>query len=162
MKRYFPCGAGRGYVSISNTGDVFLCHRFVGTEDYKIGSVNDNALEREIYLTPTVRTMKKCSECFAKYFCAGGCYHDNLGKTGSVFEPPEDTCEIMRSNAELTAYITANLNDDDIEYLVKEEIISKKPPTKEELAEKKNKLQAEMDALGLTEDELKEVMASVK
>ena len=63
----------------------------------------------------------------------------------------------MKRTIELAAYVSANLNEEDIEYLVKEDIIPKKPPTKEELHDKKNTLLEEMESLGLTEDEFKEL-----
>jgi uncharacterized protein len=160
QKRYFPCGAGRGAVAVSNSGDVFLCHRFVGVDEYKLGHIYNNKLERTPFLKKTVNTIEKCSKCFAKYICAGWCYHDNKGSTGSVFEPSEDACQLMQKTMELTAYISCNLSENDKEYLIKEEIIPKKPLTMEELKLKQQKLMAEvekLEELGLTEDEFKEV-----
>ena len=157
QKKYFPCGAGRGYVGISSTGDGFLCHRFVGTDEYKLGSVFDNKLEREPYLKKAVNTRKKCSECFAKYICGGGCYHDNLGCTESIFDPSENTCKLMQRTMELVSYISSNLSSDDKEYLVKEKIIPKKPLTMDEIKQKQQNVMAEMEELGLTEEEFNEV-----
>ncbi len=156
-KRETPCGAGRGYVAVSNSGNIFLCHRFVGTEKYKLGSIYDNKLDRAPYLMRTVNTIEKCSKCFAKYHCAGGCYHDNMGSTGSVFEQSENTCRLMKRIMELTAYISCNLTEDDKEYLVKEKIISEKPETLEDLDKKKQNVMAELEELGLTEEEYKNI-----
>ena len=36
-KKLYFCGGDRHYMSISNTGDVYQCHRFVGQEDMKLG-----------------------------------------------------------------------------------------------------------------------------
>ena len=46
-KRRYPCGAGLGMVGVSCAGDVYLCHRFVGMDAYKLGNVFDNDLDRE-------------------------------------------------------------------------------------------------------------------
>jgi len=126
QKRYFPCGAGRDSVAVSCSGDVYLCHRFVGNEGQRLGDIFSGDLKREIYQTSPLRFQDKCTNCFAKYLCAGGCYHDNLGTTGSLFEPDEGMCALMRHSAELAAAICSRLNEDDKAYLVKEEIISKK------------------------------------
>ena len=40
-KKIFYCGAGRGMAAVSVSGDIYLCHRFVGLDDYKLGSVFD-------------------------------------------------------------------------------------------------------------------------
>jgi len=161
QKRSFPCGAGRRTVAVSNSGDVFLCHRFVGTEEFKLGSVHAPDLDRGPYLRPSVDTMEGCSECFARYLCGGGCYHDNAGRTGSAFGPAEDFCRLKRKTMELVVTIAGNLSDSDKEYLVDEGIIPKKLPTQDELDRKKKKLKARLDALGFSEHELKEIRASL-
>ena len=38
IKRLRGCGAGCEYVAITPEGDIYPCHRFVGNEDYKLGS----------------------------------------------------------------------------------------------------------------------------
>jgi uncharacterized protein len=126
QKKLFPCGAGRASVAVSCSGDVYLCHRFVGSEDYKLGDIFSGDLKREIYQTSPLKFQNKCANCFAQYICAGGCYHDNLGKTGSIFEPNEDMCVLIRRSVELAAVICSQLNEDDKTYLDSEEIISKK------------------------------------
>ncbi|MDW7675875.1 MAG: 4Fe-4S cluster-binding domain-containing protein, partial [Bacillota bacterium] len=45
-KRKYFCGAGRGLVAVSISGDIYLCHRFVGKEEYKLGNVFVNNLSR--------------------------------------------------------------------------------------------------------------------
>lgn len=126
QKKLFPCGAGRASVAVSRSGDVYLCHRFVGSEDQKCGDIFSVDLEREIYQTSALQFQDECASCFAKYLCAGGCYHDNLGTTGSIFEPNKDMCVLIRRSAELAATICSQLSEDDKTYLVKEKIIAKK------------------------------------
>ena len=126
-KRYRNCGAGKGLVAVSCSGDVYLCHRFVGLAEYRLGSVFTGDLEREMYLTRFPEHHEACTGCCAKYLCAGGCYHDNLGSTGSVFGLAEDMCALMRRWAELSAAISTRLTQPDKAYLVKEGIMTKKP-----------------------------------
>jgi hypothetical protein len=49
-----------------------------------------------------------------------------VGASGSVFEPAEDRCVLMRRWTELAASISSRLTEDDRVYLVKEKIIEKK------------------------------------
>ena len=39
--KFFPCGAGLGLLDVDGNGDVYLCHRFPGTEEHKYGNVKD-------------------------------------------------------------------------------------------------------------------------
>jgi uncharacterized protein len=152
-KKYFGCGAGRNYVGISNIGDVYLCHRMVGTNECKLGNIFEKNLERTPYLTSPLATTGKCSKCNAKYLCAGGCYYDNKAMTGSLFEPPEGNCKIVRRLMELLSYVTDNLTEEDKAYLIKENFINKQPSSRKEIYRKRQKLINDLEALGLTEDE---------
>jgi uncharacterized protein len=126
QKRYFACGAGKSGVAISVDGKVYLCHRFVGIEKYCLGNVFENTLQRDIYQTSPIRQNRKCINCYAKYFCAGGCYHDNLGMTGSIFSPPGDMCSLMRKLASYAGMIKSKLNDEDMKYLINGNIVAQK------------------------------------
>jgi len=126
-KRHVNCGAGKGMVAIGCSGDVYLCQRFVGEADQKLGSIFSGGLDRERYLRDSVRDREACATCLAKYLCGGGCYYQNLGASGDVFVPPEDRCALMRRWAELTAAICLCLDADDRAYLVAAEIIEDRP-----------------------------------
>ncbi len=126
-KRHFPCGAGLGMAAVSCSGDIYLCHRFVGIDSYKLGNVFNNDLDRDKYQKTPVTFVDKCSKCFAKYLCAGGCKHDNVGSCGSIFEPPEDMCRLTCRETELAAYIACLLTDEDRTFLAEHEILPDKP-----------------------------------
>jgi uncharacterized protein len=126
-KRRHACGAGRGLVAVACSGDVYLCHRFVGREQYKLGSVFDQELDRAEYQKSPTTGSGKCTGCFARFYCAGGCKHENAGSCGSISSPPEDICRLKRRELELAAYITGNLDPQDRAFLVKEDIFPPKP-----------------------------------
>lgn len=128
-KRYFPCGAGLGFVGVSCSGDVYLCHRFVGIDRYKLGSVFQKNLNREEYQKSpiTITCNETCTDCFAKYYCAGGCKHDNEGSCGFIFRPSEDMCKLRRREVELAAYITSIFDHKDRDFLFEYKVIPHKP-----------------------------------
>lgn len=126
QSRLFPCGAGRGYVAISTGGGVYLCHRFVGDENHKLGTIFTN-IEKSKYLKSPIKRESKCLNCFAKYVCGGGCYHDNLSNTGSIYIGSDDSCSLTKKVVEYGAYVASELTLDDKEILVEEKIIDKKP-----------------------------------
>ncbi|MEQ8223329.1 MAG: nif11-like peptide radical SAM maturase, partial [Candidatus Eremiobacterota bacterium] len=126
-KKRHACGAGLGLVGVSCAGDIYLCHRFVGQDEYKLGSVFEKHLNREEYQKSPLTVNKLCASCFAKYYCGGGCKHDNAGVCGSISEPSEDMCRIRLRELELSATITSGLNDEDRAFLVEKDIFPPKP-----------------------------------
>ncbi|MBF0408913.1 MAG: SPASM domain-containing protein [Candidatus Riflebacteria bacterium] len=125
-KRYFPCGAGRYYVGISCSGDVYPCHRLVGTAGQKIGNIFEGELERGSFQTSMLETNQKCQNCLARYICAGGCYHDNLGANGNIFDPDPVICSLVKHIVELSANIASTITENEKTFLVDEKIFSRK------------------------------------
>ena len=126
-KRFFPCGAGRGLTGISNAGDVYLCHRFVGMDAYKLGNVFDKHIDRDEFLKSPIEFVRECCDCPARYYCGGNCMYDNASSTGSVFKPPEEMCSLRRREFELCAYVISRLDEADRAFLQKEDIVPSKP-----------------------------------
>lgn len=126
-KEYFFCGAGLGVVAVAVTGDIYFCHRFVGTEEYKIGNIFENGLNRNRYLHSPALENETCVSCFARYYCAGGCKYDNASSRGSITTPPDDICELYRRRLEMAAYIVSNLTREDRIFLAEQDIFQFKP-----------------------------------
>jgi uncharacterized protein len=77
--RPYPCGAGAGYLGVSADGDLAACHRFVGDETGKMGSLTNGVdLQRQTdWLTQRhVHRQEPCRSCWARYLCGGGCHHE--------------------------------------------------------------------------------------
>lgn len=126
QKKIFPCGAGRSSVAISCEGEIFLCHRFVGIENFRIGDISNDILERKEYQTSPLDINNDCKNCYAKFLCAGGCYHDNFGYTGSLTTPSSDMCKLMKYMVTHLLIIFSHLNENDLNYLYLNNIIEKR------------------------------------
>ncbi|WP_366923920.1 nif11-like peptide radical SAM maturase [Metallumcola ferriviriculae] len=126
-KIHYPCGAGVGYLGVSCSGDVYPCHRFVGLDRYKLGNVFMEDLDRDMYHKPPRTFIKKCANCFAQYYCAGGCKHMNASSGDSVFKQSEDLCRLKRRELELSAYIYSMLDHEDHNFLLDHKIFPPKP-----------------------------------
>ncbi|MDD3897848.1 MAG: SPASM domain-containing protein, partial [Syntrophomonadaceae bacterium] len=124
---YHACSAGLGMVGVSAAGDVYLCHRFVGMDNYKIGSIFEHELNRGKYLISPTTSNEKCAACFAKYYCAGGCKHDNVGSCGSFTTPSEEICHLRCRELELAASIIGRLDPVDHAFLLENQIFPPKP-----------------------------------
>lgn len=126
-KKRYACGAGVKYIAVSNTGDIYLCHRFVGQDGYRLGNVFSNDLEREIYQESPLTRVPACAACFARYYCAGWCKHDNVTSFGSVWTPSEEICLLKRRELELAAALISQFDEWDCAFLSEYEIFPPKP-----------------------------------
>ncbi len=126
-KRRHACGAGLRMVAVSCMGDVYLCHRFVGQDEYKLGSVFARELDREKYSRSPATFIAACAACFARHYCAGGCKHDNASSCGSAFTPSEDVCRLRRRELEMAAVVVGGLDHADRVFLAEHNVIPAKP-----------------------------------
>ncbi len=77
--RAHPCGAGAGYLSIDADGDAFGCHRLVGDERFRFGSLAEGIDDERRFhhlSDHAVDLQEPCRSCWARYLCGGGCYHE--------------------------------------------------------------------------------------
>ena len=110
IKRLSGCGAGCEYVAITPDGDIYPCHQFVGTEEYRMGNLTDGKLDagiRNTFESCNVYTKPKCKECFAKFYCSGGCMANACLLNGDINEPHEISCKLQRKRVECSLYAKA-------------------------------------------------------
>jgi uncharacterized protein len=100
MSKAFPCGAGLGLVGVATDGDVALCHRFAGSDEHKIGSVQsgiDRGKQSRFLETHHIAQKTDCHTCWARPLCAGGCYHEAHTRYGTTTQPNLHYCDWVRS-----------------------------------------------------------------
>lgn len=110
IKRLSGCGAGCEYLAVAPNGDVYPCHQFVGNEAYKMGTIEDDSVNMELRKTfesCNVYTKPKCRECFAKFYCSGGCMANACLLNGDINEPHEMSCKLQRKRVECSLYAKA-------------------------------------------------------
>ena len=103
IKRLRGCGAGCEYVAITPDGDIYPCHQFVGKEEYRMGSVYDGSFNMEIsgkFADQNIYTRPACRECWARFYCSGGCSASNLLVNGDISQSNEVACEMERKRLE--------------------------------------------------------------
>ncbi|MGB4439769.1 MAG: SPASM domain-containing protein, partial [Sedimentibacter sp.] len=112
-KRSTGCGAGTEYVAVTPSGDLYPCHQFVGQEDFIIGNVDDGITNENIvdkFRNVSVNEKPVCKECWAKYYCSGGC-HANAYNFNKDFKVPYGVgCELEKKRIECSIYIKAKLS----------------------------------------------------
>ena len=111
-KRLAGCGAGHEYYAVAENGDLYPCHQFVGRGRYKLGNVYDGVQDKDLpryFRESHVLNKEKCRDCWARFFCSGGChanvdlFHDDIRK------PYEVGCEIQKKRLECAILVQSLL-----------------------------------------------------
>lgn len=127
QKKLYFCGLGRGLLAVSDKGDIFPCHRFVGDEKMKMGNIaNFDPQTQQKYIENTGLSHPKCGGCWARYFCGGGCIHESIMANGKMHEPDDKWCQTLRRSVEFCIVIYDKLNEEDIAFLHQSLGLSKK------------------------------------
>ena len=111
IKRLSGCGAGHEYLAVAPNGDIYPCHQFVGNKDFLMGNVNENKIDENIekmFERSNVYTKEKCKNCFAKFYCSGGCSANAYNFNGDINKPYELACEFEKKRLECSIAIEAH------------------------------------------------------
>lgn len=109
-KRLRGCGAGHEYLAVVPNGDIYPCHQFVGREGYVIGNVYEGLKNFKMmrdFRMNHVFSKSECVDCWAKFFCSGGCHANNEAFAGDIHKPYHITCEIQKKRVECAMMIQA-------------------------------------------------------
>lgn len=102
-KRISGCGAGHEYIAVTPDGDIYPCHQFVGNEEFKLGSVFDDYFNNSLsnkFKSAHIYNKPICKECWARFYCSGGCQANNFNFNGDIHIPYELGCEMQKKRIE--------------------------------------------------------------
>ena len=111
-KRLAGCGAGHEYMAVAANGDLYQCHQFVGREKYRLGSVFEGVTDNhwpKYFRESHVLNKEKCRDCWARFFCSGGCHANADLFHGDIREPYEVGCAIQKKRLECAIMVQAAL-----------------------------------------------------
>jgi len=101
------CHAGDDKFSFDAMGNIYPCDSFIGMEEFCLGNiyngVDENARKR--FVDGTVMNRKKCSTCWARFLCAGDCFHNSFLANGDIYEPDEIICRLNKALSELVLHL---------------------------------------------------------
>ena len=117
-KRLAGCGAGHEYYAITPSGEIYPCHQFVGREKYLMGTLDTGIVRPDLvkkFRNTHVMTKPKCKECWARFFCSGGCHANADLVNGDITKPYEYGCKIQKKRLECAIVLQALLTEDSLE-----------------------------------------------
>jgi uncharacterized protein len=114
-KRLSGCGSGTEYLAVTPWGDLYPCHQFVGEEEFLLGNVEEgitNTNMRDEFKLCNVYAKEKCKDCFARFYCSGGCAANSYKFHHSITDAYDIGCELERKRVECAIMIKAALAEE--------------------------------------------------
>ncbi len=114
-KRLSGCGSGTEYLAVTPWGDLYPCHQFVGMDEFYMGNVYEGVKNpgiRETFRGCNVYAKEKCRDCFAKFYCSGGCAANAYHFDGSINGTYDIGCQLQKKRVECAIMIKAALAEE--------------------------------------------------
>lgn len=115
-KRLSGCGSGTEYLAVTPWGDLYPCHQFVGNEEFLMGDVWSGVTREDIrdeFKCCNVYAKEKCRDCFARFYCSGGCAANAYNFHGSITDAYDVGCELQKKRIECAIMIKAAEAEED-------------------------------------------------
>jgi uncharacterized protein len=109
-KRLSGCGSGTEYLAVTPWGDLYPCHQFVGEEQYLMGNVFEGVKTPDMvqdFKHCNVYSKDKCRDCFAKFYCSGGCAANSFKFHGDINDAYDIGCELQKKRVECAIMLKA-------------------------------------------------------
>ena len=95
-------------MAITPEGDIYPCHQFVGMKDFNMGNVLEKTFDTSIqkeFGQCNVYTKNECRNCWAKFYCSGGCLANAHQFNGTINSVYDIGCELERKRVECAIWI---------------------------------------------------------
>lgn len=112
-KRISGCGSGTEYFAVTPSGELYPCHQFVGDEKYLMGDIWKGIYKEPLkegersgeeirgeFKKCNVYARPQCDDCWAKFYCSGGCAANSYHATGSILGTYDYGCKLFMKRME--------------------------------------------------------------
>ncbi len=116
----YPCGAGLGLFSIDPHGQLYLCQRFTGQDEFCMGDIFNGFNQKKLETfrdQAEISNKADCQQCWARTICTGGCYHEACVREGNHLKPNLHYCEWIKQWSQIGLETYCQLASADPEYL---------------------------------------------
>lgn len=118
IKRVTGCGAGYDYLAVTPSGELYPCHQFVGQEQWEMGTVFRGITRPDIsqqFQAVNLYSKPDCVDCWARFFCSGGCMAHAWFANGDFTKPEPMACTLQKKRLECALYAYAKTREGDEE-----------------------------------------------
>lgn len=109
-KRLAGCGSGVEYLAVTPEGDLYPCHQYVGIDEFLMGNVDTgitNDAKQSEFKCCNVYAKDGCTDCWAKFYCSGGCSANAYNFHNDILATYEIGCDLERKRVECAIFIKA-------------------------------------------------------
>lgn len=109
-KRLAGCGSGVEYLAVTPEGDLYPCHQYVGMEEFLLGTVDTGVVnkdQQDVFRCCNVYAKDDCKDCWAKFYCSGGCSANSYNFHNDILATYELGCELERKRVECAIFLKA-------------------------------------------------------
>ena len=92
------------------TARVYPCHQFVGIEEWKMGDIFSDKIDQKIkdyFAGIHIYSKENCGNCWARFYCSGGCNANSFIYEGDVKKPHKLSCELQKKRIECAIALAA-------------------------------------------------------
>jgi len=117
LRRLKACGAGTEYMALTPEGELYACHQLVNNRDFFMGDIYNgirNEDLRRIFYETTIFHKKDCPQCWARFFCSGGCYASAYLMNKDITLPDKTGCALQKKRIECALAIQAIFKKENI------------------------------------------------
>ncbi len=111
-KRLAGCGSGSEYLAATPDGKLYPCHQFAGMPEFEMGDVWQgvvNTAKRAEFEKCNVYSKETCTQCWAKFFCSGGCAANAYHFHGDINGVYDLGCDLQKKRLECAIGLKAEL-----------------------------------------------------
>jgi uncharacterized protein len=109
-KRISGCGAGHEYVAVTPDGELYPCHQFVGNSEFKLGDIFEGIIDEKLsseFKNAHIYNKPTCRECWARFYCSGGCQANNYNFNKDMHIPYDIGCKMTKKRVECAIALKA-------------------------------------------------------
>lgn len=107
------CGVGRNMMAVTPTGDVYPCHRYVGSPAWLLGNVHRERVDGKAFRPYYEQLMEgfqnHCTRCWMRFRCGGQCPWYLSRPDGTIVPPDESSCDSLRYGEETLLWLYSKL-----------------------------------------------------
>lgn len=112
FKRLKGCGVGTEYCAVTPEGDIYPCHQLVGETAYRIGRLTPEGAmidkkRQKPFLEALMPQREECTQCWARYYCGGGCAANHLHSQGDLNRTDPMYCAMVQKRLECALWLSS-------------------------------------------------------